>query len=143
MAHTALGKYYREGISLKGLFKIFPDSATVEAWFAQERWGDTPVCPECGSEKVQSGCNHKSMPYRCKEKECVKKFSVKTGTVMEGSKLDYQTWAIAMYMMVTNLKSVSSMKLHRELAITQKTAWHLAHRLREGLVSGSSPFIAL
>lgn len=59
---------------------------------------------------------------------------------MQGSKLNYQAWAIAMYMMVTNLKSVSSMKLHRKLEITQKSAWHLAHRLWEGLISGSNQF---
>ncbi len=59
---------------------------------------------------------------------------------MQGSNLNYQTWAIAMYLMVTNIKGVSSMKLHRDLEITQKSAWHLAHRLREGLISGSNPF---
>lgn len=50
---------------------------------------------------------------------------------MESSKLGYQTWALAAYLMTTNLKGVSSMKLHRDLGITQKSAWHLAHRLRE------------
>ena len=69
------------------------------------------------------------MPYRCRD--CRKRFSVKTGTVMEGSNLGYQTWAIASYLLTTNLKGVSSMKLHRDLGITQKSAWHLAHRLRE------------
>ena len=50
---------------------------------------------------------------------------------MEGSNLGYQTWALASYLLTTNLKGVSSMKLHRDLGITQKSAWHLAHRLRE------------
>ena len=50
---------------------------------------------------------------------------------MQDSKLGYQTWAIAVYLFVTSLKSVSSMKLHRALGITQKSAWHLAHRLRK------------
>ena len=50
---------------------------------------------------------------------------------MEGSNLGYQTWAIAIYLMMTSLKSVSSMKLHRDLGITQKSAWFLAHRVRE------------
>ena len=52
---------------------------------------------------------------------------------MQSSKLGYQTWAIAIYLMTTNLKGSSSMKLHRELEITQKSAWHLAHRLRDML----------
>ena len=50
---------------------------------------------------------------------------------MQGSNLGFQKWAIAIYLSTTNLKGVSSMKLHRDLGITQKTAWHLAHRIRE------------
>ena len=52
---------------------------------------------------------------------------------MEGSKLPYRKWAIATYLIITNLKGVSSMKLHRDLGITQKTAWHLEHRIRKAL----------
>ncbi len=78
------------------------------------------------------------MPFRCREKECAKRFSVRVGTVMEGSNLDYQVWAIAIYMMVTNIKGISSMKLHRDLDITQKSAWHLAHRLRKSFESKGS-----
>lgn len=131
MANNAPGKHYRKGISLREIFKRFPDSDTAEAWFAEQRWHGTPACPYCGSENVQSGAKHKTMPYRCREKECAKRFSVKTSTVMQSSNLDYQVWAIAMFLMITNLKGVSSMKLHRDLDITQKTAWHLAHRLRK------------
>ena len=67
-------------------------------------------------------------------------FSLKTGNVMEGSKLGYRTWAIAVYLVTTSLKGVSSMKLHRDLEVTQKTAWHLAHRLRKSLELGEAPF---
>lgn len=94
-------------------------------------WGDAPYCPHCGSLNVQSGAKRKTMPDRCREKECAKRFSVKTGTVTQASNLGYQTWAIAIYLMLTSLKGVSSMKLRRDLGITQKSAWHLAHRLRK------------
>ena len=57
-------------------------------------------------------------------------FSLKTGTIMQGSNLGYQIWTIAIYLLTTKLKGVSSMKLHRDLGITQKSVWHLAHRLR-------------
>ncbi len=57
-------------------------------------------------------------------------FSLRSGTVMQGSKLGYQVWAIAIYLVTTGLKGVASMKLHRDLGITQKSAWHLAHRIR-------------
>ena len=56
---------------------------------------------------------------------------MKVGTVMQDSKLGYQEWAIAVYLFNTSLKGVSSMKLHRDLGISQKSAWHLAHRIRQ------------
>ena len=133
--HKAPGKAFRKGITLPDLFRMFPDDATAEAWFAEQRWGDEPYCPHCGSINVQSGAKHKTMPYRCREKECAKRFSVRTGTVQEGSNLGYQTWAIAIYLMTTSLKGVSSMKLHRDLGITQKSAWHLSQRIRQAYMA--------
>ena len=133
MAYKVPGKHYRKGMSLIEIMRMFPDDATAEKWFATERWGDTVCCPHCDSTNVQTGSKHPRMPYRCREKECAKMFSVKTGTVMQSSKLGYQTWAIAIYLLTTHLKDVSSMKLHRDLEITKKSAWHLAHRLRESV----------
>lgn len=131
MAYQAPGRADREGMTLAELFRRFPDDAVAEKWFAERRWGDAPACPHCGSLNVQTGASHKTMPYRCREKACAKRFSVKTGTVMQSSNLGYQTWAIAIYLMLTSLKGVSSMKLHRDLGISQKSAWHLAHRIRK------------
>ncbi len=133
MAQKAPGKSHRKGISLKKLFQMFPDDAISEKWFAEQRWPDGVHCPHCGSVNVLSGARHKTMPYRCREKGCRKRFSVRTATPMECSNLGYQIWAIAIYLMTTSLKGVSSMKLHRDLEITQKSAWHLAHRLRKAL----------
>ncbi len=141
MAQNAPGKHHRKGISLVEIMRKFPDDATAEAWFIQNRWPKRPLCPHCGSWRVQSGAKHKTMPYRCREKECAKRFSVRTGTVMEASNLGYQVWAIAFYLVATNLKGLSSMKLHRDLNITQKSAWHLAHRIRESWANGQAgPF---
>ena len=136
----APGKSHREGISLIKIMRRFPDDATAEAWFVKRRWPDGVHCPHCGSTNVQSGAKHKSMPYRCREKECGKRFSAKTGTVMEGSKLGFQVWMIATYQMTTSLKSVSSMKLHRDLNINQRSAWFLAHRLRVALADQGDVF---
>ena len=129
MGQSAPGKGYRTGITLAELFRMFPDNAAAEAWFMEQRWGEEPVCPYCGTFNVLSGATHKTMPYRCRD--CRKRFSVRTGTVMQSSNLGYQTWAVAIYLLTTSLKGVSSMKLHRDLGITQKSAWHLAHRLRK------------
>ena len=133
MHKKAPGKSHRKGISLVEIMRRFPDDATAEAYFVEQRWPDGVACPHCGSTNVQSGTKHKTMPYRCREKECAKRFSAKTGTVMEGSKLGFQIWMVATFLLSTNLKSVSSMKLHRDLDITQKSAWFLAHRLRRAL----------
>ena len=133
MAQNAPGKHFRKGLSLRDLTQRFSDDATAEQWFTTQRWPDGVHCPYCGSDNVQTGANHKSMPFRCRAKECAKRFSVKTGTIMQSSKVGYQTWIFAMYLLTTNLKGISSMKLHRELGITQKSAWHLAHRLRDAL----------
>ena len=129
MAKSGPGKSSRAGITLVEIFRMFPDDATAARWFAEARWPDGVWCPHCGSTNVQSGAKHKSQPYRCRD--CRKRFSVKTGTAMHDSKLGLQVWAIVTYLMTTSLKSVSSMKIHRDLGITQKSAWHLAHRLRE------------
>ena len=129
MAQKAPGKHFRKGVTLAKLFKMFPDDATAEAWFVQKRWPDGIACPRCGDTDIQEKAKHPRMPYRCRG--CNKMFSVKVGSIMEGSNLGYQAWAIAIYAMSTNLKGISSMKLHRELGITQKSAWFLAHRIRE------------
>ena len=136
MAQNAPGKHYRKGLSLRELTKRFPDDATAEQWFIDQRWPDGVHCPYCGSDNVQTGATHKSMPFRCRAKTCGKRFSAKTGTVMQSSNVGFQTWVFAMYLLTTNLKGISSMKLHRELDITQKSAWHLAHRLRDSFTSG-------
>ena len=141
MTHKAPGKFHRKGLTLAELFRMFPDDATAERWFADQRWPEGPHCPYCGSVNVQSGAKHKTMPYRCREKECAKRFSVRTKTPMESSKLGFHVWAVALYQVTTNLKGVSSMKLHRDLGITQRSAWFLAHRLREAWKDQGSQFV--
>lgn len=135
------GKAHRVGLSYVELTKLFPNDQVAERWFAEIRWPDGPHCPYCDSDKVQYPITHKSMTHRCQSQGCRKRFSVKTGTVMESSKIGCQEWAIAVYLYVTSLKSVSSMKLHRDLGRTQKTAWHLAHRLREAWSLQGTAFV--
>ena len=67
------GKYFRKGITLKEIFKLIPDNATAEAWFVQKRWGNHPICPHCGYDNVQTGAKHKSMPFRCRDKDSFEK----------------------------------------------------------------------
>ena len=93
------------------------------------------TCPKCDSNNVQERSTRKPQPYRCRD--CRKDFSVKTGTVMQSSKLTLDVWAIAIYLLATGLKGVSSMHLHRDLNVTQKTAWHLARSHSRKLERGS------
>ena len=140
MATRAPGKAFRDGLSLVDLIRMFPDDAQAQTWFEAARWDGKPFCPHCGSENVQANISHKSQTHRCREKQCAKRFTVRVGTAMERSHLGYQTWALAIYVLSTSLKGVSSMKLHRDLQITQKSAWFLAHRIREWFNSDDSNF---
>ena len=69
--------------------------------------------------------------------DCRSYYSVRKGMVMQSSKIGLQKWAIAIYMVTTGLKGVSSMKLHRELGIRQSSAWHMLQRIRESFNEGS------
>ena len=138
MARKAPGRHERKGLSLVDITRIFPDDSTAEAWFVKNRWPAGVRCPECASPNVQERPTRKPQPYRCRS--CRKDFSVKTGTLMHHSKLGLQSWAIALYLLSTGLKGTSSMKLHRDLGVTQKTAWFLAHRIRETWRETGAPF---
>ena len=133
MTQKAPGKYFRKGLSLYDAIEMFPDNETAEAWFTELRWPNGEVfCPRCGSGNVMKA-KHPTMPYLCKEKHAKRRFSVRTETVMDSSNIPYKKWALATFLMTTNLKGVSSMKLHRDLKVSQKTAWFIGHRLRYAL----------
>lgn len=140
MAYKAPGKHYRKGISHKEFFKLFPDDDAARSWFMAHRWPHGVRCPRCGSDNVRLDVPHKTMEHRCgkskKKGGCGKWFSVRTVTFMEASHIGYQDWLFALFLVSTNLKSVSSMKLHRDLGRTQRTAWHVVHRLRKALSDG-------
>ncbi|MXY46177.1 MAG: IS1595 family transposase [Chloroflexi bacterium] len=125
------GKDYRAGISLIKLFDMFPDEQSARKWFEAARWPNGRACAKCGSVRTREVKNEKPMPYWCSD--CRSYFSVKTGTVMQSSKLPLRKWVIAIYLITTNLKGISSMKLHRDLNIAQKNAWHMLHRIREAM----------
>ena len=67
MTRKAPGKHYRKGITAKKFYLMFPDNATAEAWFIEQRWPDGVTCPRCGSDNVQTTTAHKTMPFRCRK----------------------------------------------------------------------------
>jgi len=119
-----------EIISLFAFFGKFPDEESARLHFEAGRWGAHGVfCPHCGSYGVAEVKNHKPMPYRCKD--CRKHFSVRTGTILEQTRLPLRKWLMAIYMMTTARKGIPSTQMAKELGITQKSAWFLAQRIRE------------
>jgi transposase-like protein len=94
MTSKAPGKHFRQGLSTKDFYRMFPDDASAEQWFIENRWFDGITCPRCGSDNVQTGTAHKTMPFCCRKSKkrgtCGKPFSVKVETFMEASNLGYQ-----------------------------------------------------
>ena len=108
MSHKAPGKSHRTGLTLAALFRLFPDNQSAQKWFEAQRWGNDPYCPHCGSFDVRLDEAHPTMSHRCREKFCRKHFSVRTNSILANTKLGYQQWIIAIYLLTTSLKGVSS-----------------------------------
>ena len=112
--------------SLIALVDYFNTEAKCKAAIAQERWGDgEAVCPYCGCTHTYSCTDGR---YSCPN--CKRKFNVTVGTIFENTKLPLRKWFMAMYLVSSTKKGVSSHQLARDLAVTQKTAWFILHKVR-------------
>ena len=119
----------RKRVSLLEFTQTFNTEEKAMRFFESVRWREGRHCPHCGS--VETGeASHKTMPYWCKD--CRKYFSVRTGTLMQESRISYVKWLTAIYLIRTSLKGISSTKLGNDLGISQQSAWFLAHRIRKG-----------
>lgn len=117
--------------NLKDLFAKFKDEATCREFLVQQRWNGKPVCPYCGcdkSYKIEGGKR-----FKCANQTCYKKYSVTVGTIFEASNIPLTTWFPAVYIAISHKKGISSVQLAKDLGVTQKTAWFMLHRIREGL----------
>ena len=104
-------------MSLQELFAKFPDELAAQSWFDEQRWpGGRRSCPRCRSKRVSVGTSCKPQPFRCAR--CKKYFSIRTGTVMEASNLPLRLWAIALYLVVSRPKGISSVQLAKDLGVT-------------------------
>ena len=127
--HKGPSKANREGISLMALADMFPTEEAATDWFESLVWPEGRHCPRCGSVETSIAAETSGLPYRCSG--CQRTFSVRIGTVMERSRVPLRKWVFAIYLEMTSLKGISSMKLHRDIGVTQKTAWFMLHRIRE------------
>ena len=112
--------------SITTLLDHFKDKQTCIDYLEQQRWGGKPVCPHCGCEKVY----RTKTGFRCAGEGCYKKFSVLVGSIYENTKIPLRLWFAAIYLATTHKKGISSLQLATDLNISQKSAWHLMHRIR-------------
>jgi transposase-like protein len=102
-------------------------------------WPDGPVCPRCESMKATKigGTTARPGLYMCND--CRRQFTVTVGTIMEDSKIPLNKWLMAYALLNGSKKGISAHQLHRSLGITYKSAWFLAHRIRETMKDDGSP----
>ncbi|MEO8768766.1 MAG: IS1595 family transposase, partial [Ferruginibacter sp.] len=104
-------------------------------------WKGKPVCPHCGSERVYRLSNGKQ--FKCgNKKTCDKKFTFMVGSIFENTKIPLQKWIAAIYILTQHKKGISSLQLSRDLGITQKSAWFMAHRIRKMVTNKKKPVLS-
>jgi transposase-like protein len=125
-------------LNLTTLSALFTDEAKAREFLESQRWPDgKPVCPHCGGEGyalvAKSGSKRPGRPGLKKCKDCRQQFTVRVGTIFEESKLPLRKWLVALHLMTSSKKGVSSHQIARELGITVKSAWFLTMRIREAM----------
>ncbi|MGH8321915.1 MAG: IS1595 family transposase [Gammaproteobacteria bacterium] len=102
-------------------------------------WPDGPVCPHCGAlgdhYKLEGKTTRPGL-YKCKD--CREPFTVTVGTIFERSKVPLNKWLLAVYLLCSSKKGISSHQIHRTLGVTYKTAWFMTHRIREAMKDTST-----
>ena len=121
-------KHTRKRLSLYEFMERFDSEDKAMRYFEQQIWKGDRHCPRCRGFET-SEASHKTMPYWCKV--CRKYFSVKIGTLMEGSHLPYRKWLMGIYLLGTSRKGVSSTKIANDIGVQQRTAWFLGQRIRQ------------
>jgi transposase-like protein len=112
----------------------FRDACAARKYVEAIRWPDGPVCPHCGCTDGHyqlQGKAHRLGLWKCKG--CREQFTVTVGTVFERSKIALNLWLQAVHLICSSKTGVSAKRLERVLGVTYKTAWFMAHRIREAI----------
>jgi transposase-like protein len=122
--------------------KIYNDENAAREHLEAIQWPDGPICPHCGvvdEATLLKGKSTRPGVWKCRA--CEKPFSVTVGTVFERSKIPLTKWLLATELLTSSKKGISAHQLHRMLGITYKSAWFMAHRIREAMApaKGSEP----
>jgi hypothetical protein len=121
--------------TLRDAIEYFSDSENCRKFMAFVLWPDGVVrCPRCGSETVAYLENAKL--YFCRQKHAKQKFSLKVGTIFEDSPIGLEKWLPAAWLIANCKNGISSYELARAIGVTQKSAWHMLHRLRKAMTDG-------
>ena len=120
----------------------FHNEEQAFAYVEARVWPEGPSCPHCGGvERISKMQGKTTRPGLYKCYQCRKPFTVRMGTIFESSHVALHIWLQAMYLIAGSKKGMSSNQLHRTLGVTLKTAWFMAHRIREAMREGSlAPF---
>ncbi len=118
--------------SFAQMLEKLADETVCREFLEHLRWGKEPVCPHCGCQnkehyQLKQKGEFKGL-YKCKD--CRERFTVKVGTMFHGSPISLRKWFIAIYIFSSHKKGISSLQLHRDLGVTQKTAWFMLQRIR-------------
>ena len=111
------------------------DENTAHDFFVALRWPEGVRCPRCDSKRVSFITTRKT--WTCMDCTKQKQFSVKVGTIFEGSPIKLDKWFAAMWMLTNAKNGISSYEIHRSIGVTQKTAWFMMHRIRVAMQTGS------
>lgn len=101
-------------------------------------WPNGPECPHCGTvNNAAKLCGESTRigTYKCREKECRRKFTVKVNTIFHDSHIPMHIWLQAIHLLASSKKGFSANQFARTLGVALKSAWHMAHRIREAMRS--------
>ena len=129
-------KEHKPNKTQPSIFEILEKFSTEQACiahFEKIRWPEGPACPKCGKKRVfkyeTAGKTGKDRYlYQCVD--CLYQFSVTVGTIFHDSHMSLTRWFLAIYLICSNKKGISAKELQRQLSVTYKTAWYMAHRIR-------------
>jgi transposase-like protein len=120
--------------TLQEVIKHFSDEKVCIDFIASLRWENgIAVCPNC--ENTETSFLSTRKVWKCKK--CKKQFSVKVGTIFEGSNISLDKWICGIWLIVNAKNGISSYEIHRSIGITQKSAWFMMHRIRVAMQTGS------
>jgi len=126
-------KKEKPSISVYQFLKEFPDEKTCEKYIIEARFPRGIFCPYCGNHRIYR--LEKQKRFKCGN--CREQFTVRTGSILAESKVPLQKWLMAIWILTTHKKGISSVQLGKVIGVTQKTAWFLAHRIRESFSEGN------